>query len=136
MQDSVDRFLLALESERGFSANTVSAYRNDLVQFIGYLEQPPTEDHQASVAEWSELTDQHLTVYLIYLRDRDYRASTVARKTAAIKSFCNYLQSQGIMRGDPAARMISPKVDKYIPRSITPDEIDRLLAQPYKDAET
>ena len=136
MQESVDRFLESLESERGFSANTVSAYRNDLVQFIGYLEQPPTSDHQLAVAQWTELTDQHLRVYLLYLRDRDYRASTVARKTAAIKSFCNYLMGEGIMRGDPAANMISPKVDKYVPRAITPDEVDRLLEQPRRGAET
>jgi len=135
MQDSVDRFLQALQSERGFSTNTISAYRNDLAQFIGYLQQPPAGDHQAAVAQWAELTDQHLTVYLLYLRERDYRASTVARKTAAIKSFCHYLMNEGIMRGDPAAKMISPKVDKYVPRAITPDEIDRLLEQPRKDAE-
>lgn len=136
MQDSVDRFLRELESERGFSSNTISAYRNDLVQFIGYLNQPPASDHQAPVASWAELTDQHLAVYLLYLREREYAASTVARKTAAIKSFCHYLTRDGVMRADLAANMASPKVDKYVPRAITPDEVDRLLAEPRKDAES
>lgn len=135
MQDSVDRFLQVLESERGFSANTISAYRNDLVQFIGYLQQPPEGDHQRPVADWAELTDQHLSIYLLHLRERDYRASTVARKTAAIKSFCHFLMTEGVMRGDPAANMVSPKVDKYVPKAISPDEVDRLLAEPRKDAE-
>jgi integrase/recombinase XerD len=136
MQDSVDHFLQTLESERGFSANTISAYRNDLAQFTEYLQQPPASDHQLVVAQWAELTDQHLSVYVLYLRGRDYRASTVARKTAAIKSFCNFLMSEGTMRGDPAANMISPKVDKYVPRAITPDEVDQLLEHPRRDAET
>jgi integrase/recombinase XerD len=135
MQNLVDRFLQELESERGFSANTISAYRNDLVQFIGYLNQPPTSDHQTAVGQWAELTDQHLSVYLLHLREREYAASTVARKTAAIKSFCHFLTKDGVMRADPAANMISPKVDKYVPRSITPEEVDRLLAEPRKDAE-
>jgi integrase/recombinase XerD len=135
MQDSVDRFLQVLESERGFSANTISAYRNDLVQFTGYLQKPPATDHQSPVGQWEELTDQHLSVYLLHLRERDYAASTVARKTAAIKSFCHFLMDEGVMRADPAANMISPKVDKYVPRAITPDEVDRLLAEPLKDAE-
>ena len=82
------------------------------------------------VGQWTELTDGHLTMYLLHLRDRDYASSTVARKTAAIKSFCQFLMSEGIMRGDPAARMTSPKVDKYVPRAITPAEVARLLAQP------
>jgi integrase/recombinase XerD len=135
MQDSVDRFLQELESERGFSGNTISAYRNDLVQFIAYLNAPPSTDHQTAVGQWAELTDQHLNVYLLHLREREYAASTVARKTAAIKSFCHFLTKDGVMRSDPAANMTSPKVDKYVPRAITPDEIDRLLAEPKRDAE-
>jgi integrase/recombinase XerD len=135
MQDSVDRFLQVLASERGFSGNTISAYRNDLIQFIGYLQQPPAGDHLSPVSQWAELTDQNLAVYLLYLRERDYAASTVARKTAAIKSFCHFLMNEGVMRSDPAANMVSPKVDKYVPRAMTPDEVDRLLAEPKKDAE-
>ena len=72
MQDSVDRFLMILESERGFSINTISAYRNDLAQFVAYMQQPPTEDRQAPVAKWGELTDGHLSIYLLHLRSRDY----------------------------------------------------------------
>ncbi|MCC6792023.1 MAG: tyrosine-type recombinase/integrase, partial [Thermomicrobiales bacterium] len=134
MQESVDRFLQELESERGFSANTISAYRNDLVQFIGYLNEPPASDHQAAVGQWAELTDLHLNVYLLHLREREYAASTVARKTAAIKSFCHFLTKDGVMRSDPAANMSSPKVDKYVPRAITPDEVDRLLSEPKRSA--
>lgn len=130
MQDAVDRFLQILENERGFSTNTISAYRNDLAQFIAYLQDPPVEDRQTPVATWIELTDGHLSIYLLHLRGRDYASSTVARKTAAIKSFCHFLLEEGVMRADPAANMTSPKVEKYTPRAITPDEIARLLAQP------
>jgi integrase/recombinase XerD len=134
MQDAVDRFLLVLETERGFSGNTISAYRNDLAQFVAYLKEPPVEDRQAPIAQWSELTDGHLAVYLLFLRGRDYASSTVARKTAAIKSFCHFLLGEGVMRADPAANMASPKVDKYVPRAITPDEVARLLEQPARHA--
>jgi integrase/recombinase XerD len=39
-----------------------------------------------------------------------------------------------VMRADPAANMSSPKVEKYVPRAITPDEVARLLAQPARQA--
>lgn len=130
MQEQVERFLNVLQTERGFSLNTVAAYRNDLQQFRLYLAQPDPADRQAPVHEWNELTDDHLTAYLLHLRSRDYASSTVARKTAAIKSFCHFLSNEGVMRADPAAQMASPKVDKYMPRAITPAEVARLLAQP------
>lgn len=131
MRTNVDRFLRVLEEERGFSVNTIAAYRNDLTQFIAHLETTTVPGGSAApVGQWTELTDAHLTMYLLHLRERDYASSTVARKTAAIKSFCQFLLSEGIMRADPAARMSSPKVAKYIPRAITPQEVSRLLAQP------
>jgi integrase/recombinase XerD len=153
MQTNIERFLRVLESERGFSVNTIFAYRNDLNQFLGFLRGESIDEggrdssdpsvatidvtapHEflPSVETWDQLTDQHLTSYLLYLRGRKYASSTVARKMAAIKSFFNFLVGEGEMQGDPAARMTSPKVDKYTPRSITPSEVQRLLEQPGKD---
>jgi integrase/recombinase XerD len=135
MHAEVERFLDVLSSERGFSANTIAAYRNDLRQFIGYLARPPAAHHATPVEQWVELTHDHLNRYLLYLREREYAASTVARKTAAIKSFCHFLLSDGIMRADPAENMASPKVDKYVPKAISPDDVARLLAQPCRIAD-
>lgn len=149
MQEDIERFLRILESERGFSINTIFAYRNDLGQFLVYLQADPSSDAEQRgavanrhidqisgaiqpVGRWEELSDAHLTSYVLYLRERAYAASTVARKAAAIKSFCHFLLQEGQMRSDPAAKMASPKVDKYTPRSISSEEIARLLAQPGK----
>lgn len=153
MKDQIDRFLQVLESERGFSVNTIFAYRNDLSQFLAFLQgetgdglgrdatvegngvaREVTAGQLPPISQWNELTDQHLTSYLLYLRSRKYASSTVARKMAAIKSFFNYLLGEGELRGDPAARMTSPKVDKYTPRSISQSEVERLLGQPDKDS--
>ncbi|MDQ3226518.1 MAG: tyrosine-type recombinase/integrase [Chloroflexota bacterium] len=147
MQRDIERFLRVLETERGFSVNTIFAYRNDLTQFLAFLRGeeievkadgaafPPPPDRMVAVERWNQLTDDHLTNYLLYLRGRKYASSTVARKMAAIKSFFNFLLAEGSMQGDPAARMTSPKVDKYTPRSISPSEIERLLEQPGKGAD-
>jgi integrase/recombinase XerD len=154
MQAHIDRFLQVLEAERGFSVNTIFAYRNDLTQFHTYLvgEAGPESAsapkangdghvdevsllHLAPISEWKELSDQHLTGYLLYLKERKYASSTVARKMAAIKSFFNYLITEGELQGDPAARMAAPKVDKYTPRAISYEEVERLLKQPGKNDE-
>lgn len=139
MREDIDRFLAAIESERGFSHNTVVAYRNDLHQFAAYLEegcdsgQEPTNGGPSSagrIGTWQELTDCRLNDYLRALHDRPYAASTVARKTAAIKSFFQFLYRAGLMGEDPTVRMVPPRVDKYTPRAITAGEVDRLLEQP------
>ncbi len=130
MQSAIQKFLLDLESERGFSANTISAYRNDLGQFAAYLTAPPEADHLTAATAWNEVDESHMNVYLLHLRSRDYASSTVARKTAAIKSFCHFLIVDGIVRSDLSVNMTTPKVDKYVPRAITLDEMDSLLAQP------
>lgn len=130
MEETIERFLEALATGRGFSQNTIAAYRNDLAQFAAYLRNPPAQDQQTGITEWAELSDGPLGTYLLHLRSRDYASSTVARKTAAIKSFCAFLQRERIVSHDLGARVSSPRVDKYVPRAITPDEVHRLLAQP------
>ena len=155
MHQDVERFLQVLEAERGFSVNTIFAYRNDLTQFLTFLggERADEGGRGASdddaggtasatsqwiphVEKWDQLTDNDLTSYLLYLRSRKYASSTVARKMAAIKSFFNFLIGEGQLRGDPGARMTAPRVDKYTPRAITPGEVERLLQQPSKDGDS
>jgi integrase/recombinase XerD len=123
MEELIGRFLDGLEGNRGFSPNTVSAYRNDLGQFCEFL-------HVGnSIASWPELSSLHLTGFVLFLRERDYANSTVARKVAAVRSFCHYLIAEGLLRYDPSDSLPSPRVDKFVPRAISRDEIEALLTQ-------
>jgi len=130
MEEQVDAFLSSLQAERQFSQNTIAAYRNDLQQFIAYLAAPPDEDQLSAIGSWTDLTDAHLGAYLLHLRSRDYAASTVARKTAALKSFSGYLRKREIVGQDIGTKLSSPKVDKYMPKAITREEVAHLLKQP------
>jgi integrase/recombinase XerD len=134
MNEAVNQFLIGLEKDRGFAGNTISAYRNDLVQFTTYARNPPAEDQLTPVSSWNELTEDHLMRYTTHLRAREYAASTIARKTAALKSFSTWLVERGVTRSDTAERLTSPRVEKYTPRAISPTEIDQLLAQAAKSA--
>jgi integrase/recombinase XerD len=123
MEELIGRFLEGLEGDRGFSPNTVSAYRNDLGQFTDYLRQ----NH--GLVTWAELSDTHLTGFVLFLRERRYANSTVARKVAAVRSFCHFLIDEQILRHDPSASLPSPRVDKFVPRAISRDEMNALLAR-------
>jgi integrase/recombinase XerD len=125
MRDNVATFIEYLRAEKGFSVNTISAYQNDLTQlcdFVVTLEVPEG-------AETGKLTRDHVVRFVLYLRDREYAATTVARKVAAVKSFCHFLEQEGLLSEDPTLHIDSPRVTKYLPRAASVSEIECLLAQ-------
>jgi integrase/recombinase XerD len=130
MQEKIQDFLTFLDSEKGYADNTIAAYRNDLTQFMRYLEEKPDSD----LANWFEVDKDIIINYVLNLKEREYTSSTVARKVAAIKSFFHYLMAQRIVTDDPTATLDSPKVKKRLPKAISRDDIERLLAAPAKGA--
>ncbi|NLG50085.1 MAG: site-specific tyrosine recombinase XerD [Chloroflexi bacterium] len=128
MQRQIDDFLTSLQVEKGYSDNTIVAYRNDLSQFVQFLAEQLSRD------SWKDVKNDDLVGYLNCLKwDREYASATVARKVAATKSFFHHLVTQGIIERDPSVDLDSPKVRKYLPRAISEQEVERLLKAPTKD---
>ncbi|MGH2521919.1 MAG: tyrosine recombinase [Anaerolineales bacterium] len=127
MEQYLSKFLDALNAEKGYSENTIAAYRNDLGQFAEFL-----RAHTAGPAEPGSMTSEMVQAYVEDLQHgpRAYAPSTVARKVAAVKSFCHFLVEQNLIPTDPAAKLNSPKVKKHIPKILTHAEMERLLAAP------
>jgi integrase/recombinase XerD len=129
MQEKIDDFLTFLETEKGYADNTIAAYRNDLTQFSRNMEERLADPSQAT---WVEVGKDAIVGYILNLKEREYTSSTVARKVAAIKSFFHYLVAEGVIKADPTATLDSPKVKKRLPKAISRDDINRLLAAPAK----
>jgi len=132
MQDQVTQFLNYMVKEKDCSANTTAAYQNDLQQFVQFLAGYASADG-AQVGDWRDVDEHVVQNYVIFLKGRDYASSTVARKIASVKSFLHYLSDMGRIDEDPSKQLDSPKVKKNLPRSIRPQEIDKLLAAPTLD---
>lgn len=122
MRQETSDFLHYIDVELGYSPNTVSAYRNDLGQFVEHVESRP------ELTAWSDVRREDIVAYILLLKDREYSSATVARKVAAIKSLFHYLVAEGVVPDDPTALLDAPRVRKRLPRTMTPDEVDRLLA--------
>ncbi len=121
MIERIGDFMTYLRAERGFSDNTISAYQNDLAQLAGFLRAGPVE---------LDLMERGtIMAFIMHLREREYAPTTVARKTAAVKSFCHFLRREGLTETDPTDNIDSPRVSKYLPKAASADEIVRLLAQ-------
>lgn len=125
MKLQIDAFLNHLTVERGLSANTMFAYRNDLYQFLNFIQNEQNQ-HQP-IAGWEEVNRDLIAQYGLDLRDRTFKDSTIARKVAAIKSFFAFLVEEGELSGSPTDNMTSPKVGRALPKALSVDEINSLL---------
>lgn len=133
MDAHIQEFLNYLMAEKGCSDNTIAAYQNDLTQFQAFL-----ADHGLSKdkSSWVAVTRDDLISYILFLKEREYATATVARKVAAMKSFCHFLLRTDVLDDDPAQELDSPKVKKQLPNTLTPNEVDQLLALPVQSGPT
>ncbi len=124
VEKSIEEFLNFLFVEKGGSANTIAAYRNDLGQLAEFLRGRPAVDPLGSL-DRSTIQD-----FIIGLKQRGYSETSVARKVAAVRSFCAFLASEGAIGSNPTEGLTSPRIGKTLPKAITPSEVDELLEQP------
>jgi len=138
MDKRIQAFLDFLATEKGFAANTLVAYRNDLRQFYEFLTMPtegvakPDVDQEGQIV-WPSVNRSHIVAFILYIKEKEYAPATVARKIAAIRSFFHFLQVEKVVMEDPTETLDSPKVGKNLPKPITVEEVDLLLAQPTKE---
>lgn len=131
MEEQLLAFLKYLEQEYQYSENTIAAYRNDLSQFLDYVE----KRNGTELPDWSAVAAEDIEDYLYFMKHKEqpYASSTIARKIAAIKSFFNYLTGQELIDENPALHIDSPKVKKRLPQTLTHEEVERLLESPAED---
>lgn len=113
----IDRFLEMMAAERGASANTLAAYRRDLEQASEVLGGRLSQADERARA----VLDHHW---------RDLAASTLARKSSALRGFFAFLEDEGL-GGDAQkaqAMLARPKVQRPLPKILSHDEIARLFA--------
>jgi integrase/recombinase XerD len=122
-QSMIQQFLTHLQKERQASANTVMAYRNDLLQFAEYL----ARNFPAN-AGWADIQPETIGHYTETLASSGYTASTVARKVAAMKTLLNWLKQHGVVRDDLTVRLKSPRVEKRTPRILDESEVQTLFS--------
>ena len=129
MDDHIGHFLNFMSVEKGSSGNTVAAYKNDLQQFDSFV---TGLRGNGKPRDWEQLERDFIIDYLLSLKRKNYAEATVARKVAAIKSFFQYLQAEGTIRGNPTESLESPRVGRSLPKPLSVTEVDELLEQPMK----
>lgn len=122
MDHSLDLFLNYLSIEKGLSANTLTAYAADLRELSQYVK-------EQGGSSWTETRREHILGYLEWLGAR-LSPRSKARRLAAVRSFFKYLEREGKIPTNPAARVRFPKLGASLPKVLSTSEVDALLATP------
>jgi len=118
----IDRFLDAVWMERGLSPNTLAAYRADLTALERWLDD---QDIELPAAKRGDLL-----AFMAYRVQAGARPRSTARQLSSFRRFFRYLVRDGQLREDPTAQIAMPKVGRSLPRSLTEEEVEALLAAP------
>lgn len=122
MQNWIDRFNRYLTDERNLSPHTTSAYLRDLKEFQCFLADYGGADHAGLLKIDSFL----LRRYLAALHKRNQRTS-IARKLSTLRTFFRFLVREGALPGNPAEGLSTPKLNRYLPKTLSVDEAAALM---------
>ena len=116
----IDLFLDMQSAERGAAANTIEAYRRDLADFATAL--------GAAGGAVATATNDDLRIYLAGLAARGLAPASQARRLSALRQLYRFLYAEGHRRDDPAAALAGPRRGRPLPKVLSIDDVDRLLA--------
>ena len=123
MKELIDTFLNYLSVERGLANNTIIAYREDLNNYLGFIE-------KSHIEALAKISKDNITAFMLSQRDNGIAPNSVARRLAAIRMFHRFLARERILKTDPSTLIDSPKLWKRIPDTLSVNEVEALIAQP------
>ena len=126
---TVEAFARHLEAERGLSAHTVRSYRSDLAQLVEFAA-------ARGALEPADLDLELLRDWLWRSSQAGLAKSTLARRAAAARAFTSWLARTNATATDAAARLKAPKSDHHLPRVLTREQMDAILARVADRADT
>lgn len=123
MNDQLTQFITYLIAEKNASDYTVRNYRQEIGQFLDFL-------NGQGVDSWQQVDRTVLRRYLAWLQEKGYVKASIARKVSELRSFCRYLVREGLLDSNPLSLVSSPKVPKRLPSFLELHEIEALLSAP------
>ena len=113
----IDGFKSYLSVEKNFSEHTISAYCSDIVSFFLWL----------NGISCTDIDFNKLREYLHFIQRFEYKKTTIARKTASIRTFYKFLYRERFIDSNPAVSLSAPKRPKSLPKFLTPTEVEKIL---------
>ena len=117
----VDRFLEMMSAERGAAENSLQAHGRDLMHYMAFLE-------ARGVSLLASSSDD-IRAYLASLETLGFARTTAARRLSAVRQFHQFVHGEGVAASNPAAIVESPKTGRPLPKTLSIQDINLLLAE-------
>jgi integrase/recombinase XerD len=121
---TLDRFADGLWLEDGLARNTLESYRRDIAQFAEWLE---CSEHKALIDAGSADLHRHLAWQV---EKKRAKPRTTGRLVSALRRFFQFALREGLRGDDPTRDLESPRLPRSLPKSLSEEEVERLLAAP------
>ena len=118
----IDTFLDAIWMERGLSKNTLGAYRADLMALTRWLADRGVD---LPAAAKSDLLD-----FIAWRVESGAKPRSTARQLSSFRRFFRYLANENKRDDDPTVDIAMPRIGRSLPKTLTEDEVEALLAAP------
>ncbi|MGE5567369.1 MAG: site-specific tyrosine recombinase XerD [Parcubacteria group bacterium] len=115
-----EAFLEMMAVERSAARNTITAYTKDLEDAAGFLARRGRDLADASLED--------VEAYFGDLSARGLSPATAARRRAAVRQFYRFVLGEGWRKDDPSRRVDAPKKGRPLPKVLSREEVDRLIA--------
>ncbi|MBP1845220.1 integrase/recombinase XerD [Rhizobium petrolearium] len=122
----IEAFLEMMSAERGAAGNTLASYERDLEDLHSFLASSRKTPLAAESAD--------LAAYLAHLSKQGFAASSQARRLSAMRQFYKFLYAEGLRGDDPTAILDAPKKGRPLPKTMSEDDVTRLLELAAKEA--
>ena len=116
-------FFNYLVIEKGLSSNSIKAYKIDIKKFVLWLS-------HSKKPSFKNICESDLNEYIAYMFKNKLSSSSVNRNISSIKAFYLFLIKRKIIMISPAAEIITPKQERYLPSSMSELEVEKLLNSP------
>ena len=118
--EAIERYLLRLVTERGYSARTIDGYRRDLALLSGV----------EADRGWRALSQADLRRWIAQQTRSGAAPRSIARRLSAWRGFLDALAEQGAIDANPARGLRAPRVGKRLPKALSPDQALSLVQAP------
>ncbi len=119
----VDAFLAYCKIEKGLTEYTINAYGHDLKVLTDYFE-------KIDIMDPVLVKRKHLSEWIEHLNTLDLSQRSINRYRISMRQFFKFLAMEDYIDENPTHQLISPKVARPLPKSMSTDDVESLLAQP------
>ena len=120
---NLESFFNYLFVEKGLSHNTVIAYETDIIAFLFWSKKYKN-------LKYIDLKEAQVNEYIAHLFKSGLKSSSVNRKISSLKALYLYLTKKNKIDISPITQIVTPKQEKYLPTSMSEDEVEKLLNSP------